>query len=68
MSSTDTTFGRDELEILSSALAYYVREISTEYSDAVATDAGHQDALETELCDSEALWVKVRTLCRRTGN
>lgn len=65
MSNTDTTFDRGELEILSSALAYYVREISTEYSDAVATDAGHQDALETELCDSEALWVKVRTLCRQ---
>ena len=65
MSSTDTTFDRAELEILSSALACYVREISAEYSDAVATDAGHQDDLEAELCDSEALWVKVRALCRQ---
>ena len=65
MSNTDTTFDRAELEILSSALAYYVREVSTEYSDAVATDAGHQDDLEAELCDSEALWVKVQTLCRQ---
>ena len=47
MSSTDTTFGRDELEILSSALAYYVREISTEYSDDVSTYAGNKVDLET---------------------